>query len=280
MKKIIAAFDGLRFSKSTMQYAIDLAIPANAYLVGVFLDDVTYHGYRFSEVVVENGGVSDTLIQQLNDKDDRKRDESVELFKVGCLDAKVKHAVHRDRNVAINELLHESIFSDLLIVENSETFNRYEDKVPSTFMKDLLSDVQCPVLVVPGQYKPVEKILLLYDGEPSSVHAFKMLSYILPVLKSERTEVLIINSKEENLFVPDYRLIKEFTKIHFPLADYIILKGDVEQELIKYLRQQKENLLVVLGAYRRGRVSRWLKQSLADVIMTHVQLPLFIAHNK
>lgn len=280
MKKIIAAFDGLRFSKSTLQYAIDVSLPANANLVGVFLDDVTYHSYRFSDVVVQNGGVSDTLIQQLNDQDERKRDESVELFKAGCLDAKVKHAVHRDRNIAINELLHESIFSDLLIVENSETFNRYEDTVPSTFMKDLLSDVQCPVLVVPGQYKPVEKILLLYDGEPSSVHAFKMLSYILPVLKSERTEVLIINSKEEHLFVPDYRLIKEFTKIHFPLADYIILKGDVEQELIKYLRQQKENLLVVLGAYRRGRVSRWLKQSLADVIMTHVQLPLFIAHNK
>ena len=36
MKKIIAAFDGLKFSKSTRDYAIQIAKENNAHLVGVF----------------------------------------------------------------------------------------------------------------------------------------------------------------------------------------------------------------------------------------------------
>ncbi len=280
MKKIIAAFDGLQFSESTMQYAIELSRQTNAYLVGVFLDDITYHSYRISEVVAENGGISDTLIQELNDIDEEKRDQSVEMFKAACMKAKVKYAVHRDRNVAIHELLHESIYSDLLIVENKESFNHYQEKMPSRFIRDLLSDVQCPVLVVPARYKTVGKIVLLYDGEPSSVYALKMFSYLLPSLKSERVEILTVTRKEEDLFIPDNRSVREFAKSHYSLADYIVLNGEAEQEIINYLRQQKENLLVVLGAYRRSRVSRWFKHSMADALMAHLQVPLFIAHNK
>jgi nucleotide-binding universal stress UspA family protein len=280
MKKIIAAFDGLRFSEATMRYAIDLTLHTNATLVGVFLDDLTHHSYRFADVIAESGGVSDSLIQELNDKEEEVRDLSVEKFKAACQNEKVKYGVHRDRNVAIQELLHESIYSDLLIIENKESFNPYDKKMPATFMQDLLEDVQCPVLVVPEHYRPVEKIVLLYDGEPSSVYAAKMFSYLLPSLKSLRIEVLTITNIKENLRIPDKRLIREFTKAHYPLADYVIFKGNAEVEIMHYLRQQKESLLAVLGAYKRGRVSRWFKHSMADSLMANVPVPLFIAHNK
>jgi hypothetical protein len=41
MKKIISAFDGLKFSNSTMQHAIHIAKQSNAHLVAAFLDDFT-----------------------------------------------------------------------------------------------------------------------------------------------------------------------------------------------------------------------------------------------
>ena len=47
MKKIIAAFDGLKYSKATAAYAIDVATRAHAHLTGIFLDDLIYHSYRF-----------------------------------------------------------------------------------------------------------------------------------------------------------------------------------------------------------------------------------------
>jgi nucleotide-binding universal stress UspA family protein len=45
------------------------------------------------------------------------------------------------------------------------------------------------------------------------------------------------------------------------------------------LRHQDREQLIVLGAYRRSRVSRWLKPSLADGLMKQLGYPLFIAHH-
>ena len=74
--------------------------------------------------------------------------------------------------------------------------------------------------------------------------------------------------------------MKEFMKRHYPKAKYIIKKGWAEEEIVKYLKENQENTLVVLGAYQRGAVSRWFKESMADVLMKEVKQPLFIAHHK
>jgi nucleotide-binding universal stress UspA family protein len=58
------------------------------------------------------------------------------------------------------------------------------------------------------------------------------------------------------------------------------VKGNPEEQVLGYLRNHKENELVVLGAYRRSELSRWFKNSMADTLMKELDTPLFIAHNK
>jgi len=280
MQKIITALDGLNVSQSAIDYTIFIARHCNAHVVGVFLDDITYHSYRFSELISENGGVTDNRILELNTRDKTKRDESVQVFEQACEQAGLEHAIHRDRNIALQELLQESIYADLLIIDCKESFSRFEKEPPTEFLRDLLSDVQCPVLVVPPTYRPLEKLVFLYDGEPSSVHAVKMFSYLLPELKYMETEVLSVKEKEAELHVPDNRLMKEFMRRHFPNADYTVLKGAAEENIVKHLNLLQEDTLVVLGAYQRSRVSRWFKPSMADHLIRNLKMPLFIAHNK
>jgi nucleotide-binding universal stress UspA family protein len=57
------------------------------------------------------------------------------------------------------------------------------------------------------------------------------------------------------------------------------LKGDAATEILDQLKGTEENLLVVLGAYNRGRVSRWFRPSMADILMDELNKPLFIAHH-
>ena len=74
--------------------------------------------------------------------------------------------------------------------------------------------------------------------------------------------------------------MKEFMKRHFPEAKYTVLKGLPEETILAFLQQQKEDALVVLGAYQRSKISRWFKPSMADHLMSKLKLPLFVAHNK
>ena len=279
MKKFIVAFDGLRFSESVRDYAVMLARQSGAHLVGVFLEDFTLHGYKIYDLITKDG-YNEGRQRQLEEKDRVKRNLAVESFETACQQAGLNYSVHHDRSVAIQELVHESIYADLLLIDNRETLTGYTEKIPTDFIRDLLTQTHCPVLIVPHHFKPISKLVLLYDGEASSVHAIKMFSYTLASLKQEPAEVVTIRDLNDSLHVPDNRLIKEFLKRHFPKAVYTVLKGKAESTTIDFLRTQTGNPLIVLGAYGRGTVSRWLNPSMADALMKNLKFPLFIAHSK
>ena len=108
-----------------------------------------------------------------------------------------------------------------------------------------------------------------------------MFSYLFGNLQDLPVEVY--TAKEyysASLRISDNKLMREFIKRHFPKATYSITKGNAEEQITGYLRNHKENELVVLGAYRRSELSRWFKISMADILMKELDMPLFIAHNK
>jgi len=280
MKKFIAVFDGYEISKSTLAYAQELTYTANAHLVGVFLDEFIYRTYNVGKVYKKYEKPEEAM-KQLDEKDKKKREDAVRQFEQSCGKAKISFSVHRDKSIALQELKHESMFADLIIISEHETFSRYKEKSPTRFIKDLLADVQCPVFVVPGVYKPIDKITLLYDGGPSSLYAAKMFSYLLGDYNEMPVEVFTVKSGYlDNQHLPDNKLMREFIKRHFPKAVYKVVKGDAEEQVLGHLRNHKENELVVLGAYRRSEMSRWFKTSMADILMRELDTPLFIAHNK
>jgi len=279
MKKIIAAIDGLKYSESTAGYAIRFAKQMNAHLVGVFLDDFTYTSYKIYDLVTQSASVEEEKLKW-DERDKITRDASAARFEMACREAGLNYTLHHDRNIALQELLHESIYADLLVINNKETLTHYEENTPTRFIRGLLSEVQCPVLVVPDQFNPIDDIVLLYDGEPNSVFAIKTFGYILPSFKYFNTEVISVKNLAQTLHVPDNRLMKEFMKRHYPKATYTVLKGIPEIEIVRHLKEKGKNMLIVLGAYRRGVVSRWFKASMADILLQELNAPLFIAHNK
>jgi nucleotide-binding universal stress UspA family protein len=279
MKKIIAAIDGLKYSESTVQFAVQIAKQANAHLVGVMLDDITYTSYKAYELVVKQK-MTEEKLKKYEAKDKETRLKSAAKFEEACRKAGITFAIHHDKSIALQELLHESIYCDLLLIDGKETLTHYEEKRPTRFIRDLLTDVQCPVLIVPSKYKPFEKIFLLFDGEPSSMYAIKMFSYLFPFLENTETEIISVKNPGQTMHLPDNKLMKEFMKRHYPVAGYKVIKGLPEIEIVQYLKQQPEHMLIVLGAYRRGRVSRWFRESMADYLMKEMAVPLFIAHNK
>lgn len=279
MKKVLAAFDGLDYSESTQAFALHMAKQLKAHLVGVFLEDITRHSYSVTQVTHYEGDF-DQHIQQLNQEDKSEQDQAVHRFEAVCQKEGVPYSVHRDRSIAIQELLHESIYADLLIIDANETLNRYEEIPPTRFIRDLLSEVQCPVLIVPSNFQPATRVVMLFDGEPSSVFAVKMFSYVLSAGAFKEVEVLSVRPEKDSMHLPDNRLMKEFMKRHFPQAEFVVLKGSAEAGIVDYLAHKPKDTLVVLGAYRRSRMSRLFRPSMADALMNQLQLPLFIAHNK
>ena len=279
MNNFLAVFDGYNLQESTLQYAIQVAKDTNAHVTGVFLDEFLYHTYDVSDIVHHHKNYN-AVIKDLDAADKAKRDAAAHQFQRACEAAHVHFSIHRNKSIALQELKKESLFADLIIINENETFNNNKEASPTRFIKELLEDVHCPVLVIPAEYKSIDKVVLLYDGEPSSLYAIKMYSYLLGTMKQLPLEVLTV--KEELIPVlrlPENELMREFVKRHFSGAQYTIVKGNTEEQVVKHMKVYGENELVVLGAYGRNALSRWFKTSLGDILLRDLNTPLFIAHH-
>src|SRR5678816_3524880 len=100
MKKIIAAFDGLKYSEATKSYAVYLAKQTNTHLVGVFMDDPIYTSYKIYQLIVKEAASEDEVRKyQARDQDTRAAAEK--KFETACQDSGVEYSIHHDRDVAI-----------------------------------------------------------------------------------------------------------------------------------------------------------------------------------
>ena len=277
MKKIIAAFDGLRFSNSTLQHALWLAKQYDAHITGVFLHESTRLGYAIYESMVSQSFVGKNIIKEIDQSDAALLREAIGGFESCCREAGVPYTVHNDRKNAVRELLHESVFADLLVLDAWETFSYLGTSLPGWFIKNILHDAQCPVLVVPKQFHTITRTALLYDGSPSSMHAIKMLSYVLPETRRLPTLLLCARHVTSSTHLPDDRLLKEWMKRHYPGTEYEVLAGDA-QRLVARIAGEEPGMLVAAGAYHRSDVSMWFRQSLANLLMQGTAAPVFIAH--
>ena len=277
MKKIIAAFDSLSLSESTLEYAIYLAKQYDAHIVGVFLRESTQIGYAVYATVVQQTSSAKNIFDEISLADKKSMTESIASFESICTKNKVSYNVHKDNKNALDELIHETTFADLLVIDAWETFSYIENSMPGWFIKNVLHHAQCPVLVVPKKFIPINKLMLLYDGSASSVHAIKMFNYILPEMTAQPATLLCSKHDSFSMHLPDNKLIKEWVKRHFKKPRYEVLKGG-EKGITTILANEKPGVLVVAGSYHRSSLSMWLHKSLADLLLKETRLPLFISH--
>ncbi len=275
-KRIIAAFDGTKFSKGTIDYAIRLAKLSGSEVAGVFLHDMRYLSMTYS-YVWDQPFIDFAAIAEIEAEDLEKIEKNVALFTNECKQHNIPFTVKKEKGVPINELLRESNYADLIVADENLSFYSLTDETPSPFIKDLLAESRCPVLIVPMTYEYFDKVIFCYDGSPSSTYAMKQFSYLFPEL--EDTDVVIVSVNEgRNRDVAGGESFTEFTKVHFPKADMEILNGTPESQLLNYLKVNGPNSIVVMGAYGRNTVSRIFEQSMSNKIIRELNLPMFITH--
>ena len=273
------AIDATQINTSALDFACHIAGLAHSKLTGIFLENVQeqifsaapyMYGDTFSRFVVEKPA---TEREQLNNQ----CENNIRLFKEACAKKNIACNVHRDRGVPVDEIIHESRFADLLILDAKTSFGAQNTSAPTDFAKKVLASAECPVLIAPGNFKGIEEVLFTYDGSASSVFAIKQFSYLFPGL-DEKTVTLLQVSEADNAVVEDRLKIAEWLKSHFSAINIMTLNGKVKNALFGYLLDKK-NTIVVMGAYGRSTVSQFFKSSSADPIIGTINLPVFITHH-
>lgn len=272
MKKILLVFDGNHFSDGAFQMAAFLNEFEPSLIIGVFLQPIDYRdiiGYSGM------GTASPVSVSPFN-TDEELISENMKKFENKCIRAGLEFRSHKDTDLfALQELQTETRFADLMILSGELFYDNVGKDQPNDYLKKILRQTECPVLIVPEAYELPTKILLSYDGKSDSVFAIKQFTYLLPQFYQWETKLVTIENEDEPL--PHQELIEELASKHFANLTLEAMPSTSERSFANWISEQREYLLVS-GSYGRSELSNLFKKSfLAEVIQLH-KIAVFIAH--
>jgi hypothetical protein len=277
MKKILLVLDASHIDTELIHFACNFATFSHSTLTGLFFgnyeEETPEVQMEFGAPYIEEPPVysvgPNISLQQLED--------SMTQFKKTCAVRGIRCQVQFNNNsYGAESIIEESRFSDLLIIKASATRERRSKDTPTPFVKDVLAAAECPVLVAPTSLTEIKEIVFAYDGSRSAVFAIKQFTYLFPELAEKKAIVLQVN-KDEDMPVTEQEHLGKWLRLHYSSIGFQVLLGKATEELFAYL-YDRQNTIVVMGAYGRNGLSELIKPATASPLLKTINLPFFITH--
>ena len=274
MQRIVVATNGTSGSPHALDFACYLGRLTNSKITGFLLEhvasDISPDLYRSS--AKSRGNQQKSVTSTTGQSDVVSIDNDVDLFKNACENRGVRYSIRRVKNELVNEIIRESRYADVVVAEVEGSFHSKTEH----FIKELLANAECPIVIAPESFEGIDEVVFTYNGTSSSMYAIKQFCYLFPQLDDKKVTVIEVDDEGESS--PEEKdKFREWISGHYSSIGYTVLKGDTESELFAALLR-KQNVFIVMGAYGRGRLSRFFKHSRADLLVKTLTQAIFIAH--
>ncbi len=273
MKKIIIALDGKHFPHGAFEFVKSINNRTNVLLAGVFLSPVDY-----SKVLAFTGmeGVAMMPDWLMRGEDDSLVNKNIQVFEQACIAEGLEYRVHKDTDMmAISSLIEETRFADVLLVSSDLFYENVQKEQPNFYLEEVLKKAECPVMLIPEDYKEPVQNFLTYDGSESSVFAIKQFAYIFPELAVNESILLSAVGQKEEL--PEYSMISELVSRHYPSLKILSLPVVNRNDFSGWMKNQQPGY-VIMGAFSRSLFSQLFRKSLANRVIHEIKMPIFISH--
>ncbi|MEK6476942.1 hypothetical protein WJR50_05380 [Catalinimonas sp. 4WD22] len=166
---------------------------------------------------------------------------------------------------SIKELITESLYADLLVIRNANYYadcTYYGQHKP---IYEVLKKAGCPIMVIPDKLCEIQQIILIYDGNLTSLSGIKLLRMVLsPICRNIPITVLIPCSKDASTFpANEEKMLIEYLRFHFkdlgvhkicedsvhtihfaidPLKNILLVNNFPDQSPPSFMREEIEKL--------------------------------------
>jgi hypothetical protein len=272
MKKILLLCDGDHFPSGAVRFIRQIRESEPVYVKGMFFTPVDI----LEMIPVGFIPISGPYVK-LKESEQLLVKKSQEKFAEAFENAGIKYDIHPYEAAWDVDLLKtESRFADLVVVSEELFCINIMETQPNYFMTEALRASECPVVVIPENFKYVERLAIAYDGEKESMHAIKQFVYLFPELAELPSEIVHIK-EETSDDVPNLDLLREYTFSHFQSQYTSKLHFDPKKYFTTWLKEKK-NVLLIAGSFSRSSFSNNLRKSFAENIIAEHTCPIFIAH--
>ncbi|MFX1704919.1 hypothetical protein PV783_13240 [Chitinophaga sp. CC14] len=276
MKKILFITDAVSFNGPSLEFACYLCNLTHSKLTGVFLENQVLE-LRSAEDIREIAIGKPVPGIALEDQKNLFRDKNIDRFKNICESNGVNCLVHLDAGMPVTEVVKESRYADLIVLDAATSFSWKPESIPTAFVKEVLEKSECPVVIAPEDFDGVDEIIFTYNGSCSSVFAMKQFTNLFPQLGACKATVLSITETGKPIKGDEARL-REWLDTHYNNAEIQAVEDEsVSTRLLEFMFS-KEKVFIVMGAYGRSVLSTAFVPNPATLVVKLVTQPVFITH--
>lgn len=281
MKKAVFVTNALEHNHQAMSFAVYCAAQHNATLTALQIYDTSHMAPSGMNVIAGQFYVE--VIQPTHEERlqiDETTDKHGAIVSAACAVAGVSCNIHKMSGAALDVVLRESRYADLLIIDPQLSFYG-EKSIPSEFIKNVLADAECPVLLSPEFDNPITEIVIAFDGRKASTFAAKQFCYILPAwLNVPVTVLTVAEDGKDDLGGNSANELMKWLQHYTISVSHTALTGNIRDVLFNYFLTDNAhgNKLLVAGAYGRSALSRIFNPGATDLLLKASGIPVFIAH--
>jgi nucleotide-binding universal stress UspA family protein len=273
MKKVLLAFDGQHFSKGVFEFVKQMNAHEPVMAIAIFLPSID-----FVELLYSFGGVpaGPMYIPEVMQRDDKELNDNIKRFQNLCEADDIKYEVHTDfTKHIVTHIKDETRFADLLVLSSKSFYENLGEETQEDYLSNVMHKAECPVVLVPDNFRTPQNIIMAYDGSEQSVYAIKQFAYLLPEFRD--TPTLLIYFETTRKEVPQRMDIENLVSLHFTHLTISRLRISPKKDLEKWIDDNGDTLLVA-GAYGRSLFSEAFKRSFISEVIHYHKVPVFVAH--
>lgn len=276
MYRILIPIDPSEYTAAAIDYATQIAEHNHVAINGLaIIDDLNIEEAALTFVPLPQGNtrhiaIENTLLEDANSKARLVLDQFDLKCKSKQLNCSGKISVGRP------DLLIESEgkYADLIITGMRNYFHFETSKHPEKTASKIITQVHTPMLIVPRHFKPVNKVLIAFDGSNPAVRAVKEFVNIEWDKKYEITLLVSNTSKSagNNLLenIEQYLLSKTNNKIKKVLTNKNIIHVFNEEF-------SEDTDLVVCGMHSQNILKKLILGSFPQHLINLNRIPVLIA---
>ena len=163
-------------------------------------------------------------------------------------------------------------WADLVVVHVAHPPGSWALARLSSGLRTLLLTSPRPVLAVPGDFSPLNRALLAYDGSPKAEEALYVAAYLAG---RWQTSLVVLTVPEGRPTLQAQARAREYLEGHGVEAEYVLATGPVAPTILEVSGEKQSNL-ILMGGYGHGPVVEVVVGSAVDHLLRESRSPVLI----
>jgi hypothetical protein len=273
MRKVLFVCYGNNFSNGAFEFLKMLNNNDSISVKGIFFDPI-----GFMQLIAMSYDPSAEPYVKLKENEKLLVKKSEDIFKERCRASGIRFSIHEQKQEWLPDLFaSETRFADLAVFSEQIFAPNISEIEPNTFMQEALRIAECPTILIPENFKKIDRVVIAYDGKKDSAFALKQFCNIMPQLTELPTELVYLKQEDDHS-IPGSELLKEYSRLHFESLGIAKLHFDAKKYFANWT-EEKKNIILVVGSFGRSAISNLLNRSFAEQIIQDHKFPIFISHN-